>query len=51
MANMAARLIASEVKQAPYVSYGGFARMEKGKSDGPDYIGPNWFTEGIKGVY
>jgi hypothetical protein len=51
MANMAARLIASEVKQAPYVSYGGFARMEKGKADGPDYIGPNWFTEGIKGVY
>jgi hypothetical protein len=51
MANMSARNISSEVKQAPYVSYGGFASTETGKSDGPDFSGPLWFTEAMKNVY
>jgi hypothetical protein len=51
MANMAARLISSEVKQAPYVSYGGFASMETTKIEGPDFTGPLWFTDGMKNVY
>ena len=51
MANMAARNINAEVKQAPYVGYGGFATTETSKADGPEYSGPNWFTNGMKGVY
>jgi len=33
-----------------YNTIGGFAG-KMGKSDGPDFNGPAWFTEGIKGVY
>ena len=51
MANMAARSIAAEVKQAPYVGYGGFATTETSKSSGPDYMGPAWFTDAMKGIY
>ena len=52
MANMAAKNIGKVVKQAPYVSYGGFASVDTSKNhDGPDFSGPSWFTEGIKGAY
>ena len=51
MANMAARSISSEVKQAPYVGYGGFATTETSKSEGPDFTGPAWFTDAMKNVY
>ena len=51
MANMAARIIDAEVKQAPYVAYGGFATTETSKSEAPDFSGPNWFTDAMKGVY
>ena len=51
MANMAARAIACEVKQAPYVSYGGFASSETSKTEDVSYIGPKWFTDAMKNVY
>jgi len=51
MANMAARSISAEVKQAPYIGYGGFATTETSKSSGPDYIGPAWFTDAMKNIY
>jgi hypothetical protein len=51
MANMASRLIASEVKQSPYVSYGGFASTDTAKNSGPAFTAPNWFNDGVKGVY
>jgi intein/homing endonuclease len=51
MANMASRLIATEVKQEPYSSYGGFASVDTSKSDGPAFTAPNWFNDGIKDVY
>ena len=51
MANMSARSISAEVKQAPYVSYGGFASTETSKHTGPDYSGPSWFTEAMKNIY
>jgi hypothetical protein len=33
-----------------YNPTGGFAERSKNQ-DGPDYIGPAWFTEGMKDVY
>jgi hypothetical protein len=51
MANMASRLIASEVKQSPYVSYGGFASTDTAKNSGPAFTAPNWFNDGVKDVY
>ena len=50
MANMAARTIHRTPEQAPYNSVGDFAGMSK-KLKGPDFIGPAWFTEGMKDVY
>ena len=50
MANMAARTIHRTPVQAPYQSVGDFAGASK-KLKGPDFIGPAWFTEGMKDVY
>ena len=55
MANMAARILARTPIASEYNFYGGFAarQTEKQKSEngGKMFQGPNWFTEGIKGVY
>ena len=51
MANMASRQIATEVKQVPYTSYGGFASMDTSKATGPAFTAPNWFNDGVKGIY
>jgi hypothetical protein len=50
MANWSARRIQRTPVKAPYESIGGFAGMSKGNS-GPDFVGPAWFTEGMKDVY
>lgn len=51
MANMAARLIYHADVQQPYISYGGFAGYVSNKDVKVEYIGPAWFTEGMKDVY
>jgi len=50
MANMSARTKHRTLPVPIYNTIGGFAG-KMGKSDGPDFNGPAWFTEGIKGVY
>jgi hypothetical protein len=50
MANMAARRLRNKPKQVEYVPAGGFVGQIKPGEDKnlPLYIGPSWFTEGIK---
>ena len=50
MANMAARTIHRNPPPPSYESVGGFAERVKSEG-GPDFIGPSWFTEGIRDVY
>ena len=50
MANWSARRMQRRPVQVPYESIGGFAGVSKGGS-GPDFVGPAWFTEGMKDVY
>ena len=51
MANMSARKILRIPPPPVYDTIGGFAGGVKGKTDGPEYVGPAWFTEGMKDVY
>lgn len=51
MANMSARKILRVPPPPVYDTIGGFAGGTKGKTDGPEYVGPAWFTEGMKDVY
>ena len=52
MANMAARTLARMPEAEDYNFYGGFATVSKElKTKGNPYSGPNWFTEGMDGVY
>ena len=51
MANMSARKILRVPPPPVYDTIGGFAGGVKGKTDGPEYVGPAWFTEGMKDVY
>ena len=51
MANMSARKILRTPPPPVYDTIGGFAGGIKGKMDGPEYVGPAWFTEGMKDVY
>ena len=51
MANMSARKILRTPPPHVYDTIGGFAGGIKGKIDGPEYVGPAWFTEGMKDVY
>ena len=50
MANMSSRTIQRTPAPQPYEATGGFAEKYS-KYDGPDFIGPAWFTEGMKDVY
>ena len=52
MANMAARTLSRMPEATVYNFYGGFATLEKSKDKtGEDYSGPNWFTDGMNGIY
>ena len=52
MANMAARTIDRTPDAETYNFYGGFATVEKSKDPtGKLYQGPQWFTDGINGIY
>ena len=51
MANMSARKILRTAPAHVYNTVGGFAGGVAGKSEGPQYVGPAWFTEGMKDVY
>ena len=51
MANMSARSIRRTPPPAVYDTVGGFAKGMKGGMNGPEYVGPAWFTEGMKDVY
>ena len=51
MANMSARKILRVPPPPVYDTIGGFAGGIKGKTDGPEYVGPAWFTEGMRDVY
>ena len=51
MANMSARRLLRTPPPHVYDTIGGFAKGTKGKTDGPEYVGPAWFTEGMKDVY
>jgi len=52
MANMAARQTRNAKIQDGYVSYGGFADMEaSSKKTDAIFLGPNWYTEKMNGVY
>ena len=50
MCNMSARTMHRTPAPLDYNPTGGFAERSKGQ-DGPSYIGPAWFTEGMKDVY
>jgi hypothetical protein len=50
MANMSSRTLQRTPTPDIYESTGGFAERHS-KYDGPDFIGPAWFTEGMKDVY
>ena len=50
MANMSARGIHRSPPPMNYEAVGGFASRIV-SDDGPKYIGPSWFTEGMKDVY
>jgi hypothetical protein len=51
MANMSARKILRTPPPPVYDTIGGFAGGIKGDMSGPEYVGPAWFTEGMKDVY
>jgi hypothetical protein len=51
MANMSARKILRTPPPRVYDTIGGFAGGVLGKTEGPEYVGPSWFTEGMKDVY
>ena len=51
MANMSARKILRTPPPHVYDTIGGFAGGARGKIDGPEYVGPAWFTEGMRDVY
>ena len=51
MANMSARNIRRTPPPPIYDTVGGFAKGMKGGMNGPEYVGPAWFTEGMKDVY
>ena len=52
MANMAARTIDRTPDAETYNFYGGFATVEKSKDPtGKLYQGPQWFTDGMNGIY
>jgi len=51
MANMAARILQRTPPSPIYNPVGGFAQSVERKGGGPDYIGPSWFSEGMKDVY
>ncbi len=51
MANWSARRILRTSPPPIYDTIGGFARGNKGNTTGPSYVGPSWFTEGMKDVY
>ena len=51
MANMSARTIQRNPAPPAYDTVGGFATLIKKPSDGPDFIGPSWFTEAVRGIY
>ena len=51
MANMAARSKQRAPSPVNYETYGGFANTESKSDSGPEYMGPAWFTEGMKDVY
>ena len=51
MANMSARKILRTPPPPVYDTVGGFAKGMRGSMDGPEYVGPAWFTEGMKDVY
>jgi hypothetical protein len=51
MANMSARSIRRTPPPPIYDTTGGFAGGIKGDMTGPSYVGPSWFTEGMKDVY
>jgi len=50
MANMSARTLQRTPPPLDYRSVGGFAGSV-GPEDGPEYVGPAWFTEGMRDVY
>ena len=51
MANIAARIIQRTPHKPDYESFGGFVGGTNKNTKGPDYIGPSWFLEGMKGLY
>lgn len=51
MANMSARRIQRTPVPPPFEHLGGFATHIKSDEDGPDFVGPAWFTENIRGIY
>lgn len=52
MANMAARIIDRTPDAETYNFYGGFATVDKPKdATGKLYQGPQWFTDGMHGIY
>jgi len=51
MANMSARGIRRTPPAHVYDTTGDFAGGIKGDTAGPSYVGPSWFTEGMKDVY
>ena len=51
MANMSARTLQRSPPPLNYKSMGGFAGGNIHDVDGPTYVGPAWFTEGMKDVY
>ena len=51
MANMSARKIRRTPASPVYESIGGFVGGARKDTAGPNYVGPSWFTEGMKDVY
>ena len=51
MANMSARKILRTPPPPVYDTIGGFVGGAKGDMTGPSFVGPSWFTEGMKDVY
>jgi len=51
MANMSARTIQRTPTPPPFEHLGGFATYIKNQDDGPDFVGPAWFTENMRGIY
>ena len=51
MANMSARSIRRTPPPPVYDTIGGFVGGAKGDMTGPSFVGPSWFTEGMKDVY